>query len=81
MPIQITTTSGDAVRAAQTQAGANPLENLTVTQALAWIDANVTDLASARTGMKHIVKYLFIQKRRIDRLEAALQRYQQNRGK
>lgn len=79
MPLTVTTNAGDAVRAAQTQAGANPLENLTVTQALAWIDANVTDLASARTGMKHIVKYLFIQKRRNDRLEAALQQYQQNK--
>jgi len=79
MPIQITTNTGDAIRTAQTQAGANPLENLTVTQALAWIDANVTDLASARTGMKHMVKYLFIQKRRIDRLEAALQAYQQSK--
>lgn len=77
MPIQLSTNTGDAVRAAQTQAGANPLDNLTVTQALAWIDANVTDLASARTGMKHMVKYLFIQKRRIDRLEAAVQQYRQ----
>ena len=77
MPIQITTNTGDSIRTAQTQAGANPLDNLTVTQALAWIDANVTDLASARTGMKHMVKYLFIQKRRIDRLEAAVQQYRQ----
>lgn len=77
MPIQITTNTGNAIRTAQSQAGANPLDGLTVTQALAWIDANVTDLASARTGMKHMVKYLFIQKRRIDRLEAAVQQYRQ----
>lgn len=79
MPIQITTNKGNAVRTAQTQAGANPLDNLTVTQALAWIDANVTDLASARTALKQMVKVVFIQERRIARLEAALQQYQQSK--
>ncbi len=78
MPVTISTPKGDAVRAAQTQAGANPLNGLTVTQALAWIDSNVTDLASARTALKQIVKVVFIQERRIDRLEAAVQAYRQS---
>lgn len=77
MPIQITSTQGDAVRTAQTQAGANPLDGLTVTQALAWIDANVTDLATAKTALKQMVKVIFIQERRIDRIEAAVQAYRQ----
>lgn len=79
MPLTYTNPKGDAVRTAQTQAGSNPLAGLTVTQALAWIDNNVTDLATARTALKQMAKVLFILDRRVDRLEAALQAYQQNK--
>lgn len=78
MPAQFSTPKGDALRTAKTQAGTNPLDGLTVTQALTWIDSNVTDLPSARTALKQMVKTLFILDRRVDRLEAALQQYRQS---
>jgi hypothetical protein len=57
---------------AKTESGTNPLDNLTVAQALAWIDANVTDLASARTALKQVVKVLGIHERRLRMIERAL---------
>lgn len=60
---------GDARRQTEQQAGANPLDNLTLAQALAWIDANVTNLASVIVALKHIVRYLFVLRRRLDELE------------
>jgi hypothetical protein len=72
MPFQGTTPEGQAQRQAQADAGTNPFDALTLVQALAWIDANVTDLASARTALKQAAKMIFIQKRRIDKIESHL---------
>lgn len=57
---------------AVTQAGANPLNGITVTQALTWIDANVTDLASAKVALKHMVKVIGVQERRLRIVERML---------
>lgn len=38
----------------------NPLHNTTKTQANAWIDANVTDLASAKMALKIFAEYIII---------------------
>lgn len=79
MPVTFSTAKGDALRTAKTQAGANPIDGLTVQQALTYLQNNVTDLASAKTYMRELTKVVFIQERRLDRIEAALQAYQQNK--
>jgi hypothetical protein len=70
--VTITTQEGDDVRLAQTQAGTNPINSLTLTQALAYLQSNVTDLPSARVYLAHLTKLVFIQERRIARLEKVL---------
>lgn len=72
--VTVTTTQGDAQRLATTQAGANPLNGITLAQALTWIDNNVNDLATARTAMKHMTKHIFTQNERIGRLETQVGR-------
>lgn len=67
--VKVTTSAGDTYRTYKTQAGANPLEGLTVTQAVNWIDSNVTDLPSAKVALKHIIKALFVLKAEINRLK------------
>lgn len=37
----------------------NPLADLTFKQADTWIDSNVTNIASAKTALKHIVKLIY----------------------
>jgi len=70
--VSITTQEGDDLRTAQQQAGANPINNLTLAQALTYLQSNVTDLPSARTYLAHLTKLVFIQERRIARLEKLL---------
>ena len=68
MPLQTTTPEGDAIRQAQTDAGINPIDSLTLAQALTYLQNNVIDLASAKVYLGLLTKLVFIQKRRIDRL-------------
>ncbi len=70
--VTVTTSEGNALRQARTAAGANPLDNLTMVQALAWIDANVTDLPSARNALKHLVKLILILRNDLDRTKSGL---------
>lgn len=77
MPVTFTNASGDALRTAKTQAGTNPLDGLTLAQIDAWIVANVTDLASAKTALRQMAKLVAIHERRLDRIEAALKAYRQ----
>lgn len=72
MPLNISSATGDEIRAAEQQAGANPIAGMTLTQALAWIDANVTNLATAIVALKHVTRYLFVVERRLDEIEARL---------
>jgi hypothetical protein len=65
--VTITTTQGDKLRADQAAAASNPLNNLTLAQALTWIDSNLTDLASAKVALKQIVKALFMLQREVER--------------
>ncbi len=65
--VTITTPQGDALRTDQAAAGSNPLDKITLAQALTWVDANVTDLASAKVALKQIVKALFMLKREVER--------------
>ena len=59
--VSITTPAGDTLR--QTQAAAaTPLDDLTLPQALTWIDANVNNLADARTALKHLARLVFVLK-------------------
>ncbi len=60
--VAITTSEGDALRQSQqtAQTTGNPLDNLTLAQALTWIDSNVTDLNSARTALKHLATLVFV---------------------
>lgn len=44
---------------------ASPLTGVTFAQAVAWIDTNVTDLASAKAALKKIVKEIIIMKKQI----------------
>jgi hypothetical protein len=66
----MTSPEGDARRQAVADAGPNLLDMMTLSQALDWIDANVTNLATAIVALKHVVRYLFIVERRLDELEA-----------
>ena len=60
--ISVTTTEGDALRQSQqtAQTAGNPLDNLTLAQALTWIDGNVNDVTSARSALKHLAKLVFV---------------------
>jgi hypothetical protein len=58
--VSITTTAGDAKRQTTTDAGASPLDNLTLAQALAWIDTNVNNLADAKAAFRHLTKLVFV---------------------
>jgi hypothetical protein len=56
----ITTSEGDALRQSQQAAASNPIDGLTLAEALAWIDTNVVDLPSARAALKQLAKILFV---------------------
>lgn len=58
--VVVKTPEGDRLRQDEAAAVNNPLETLTLAQALTWIDNNVTDLASARAGLKHLAKLVFV---------------------
>ncbi len=60
MPIQITTPAGEAARKAKTDAGTNPIDNLTLAQALTYLQNNVTDLPSAKMYLAHLTKLVFV---------------------
>ena len=70
--VTVSTPQGNALRQAKTDAGTNPLDNLTLPQATAWIDANVTDLPSARTALKNLVKLILILRNDLDRTKSGL---------
>lgn len=76
MPFQTTTPEGDAIRQAQTDAGTNPIDSLTLAQALTYLSTNVTDLPTAKTYIGQLTKLVFIQARRIDRLEQTIKKGQ-----
>ena len=57
----ISTPEGDAFRQIQSTAINTPLDNLTLPQALAWIDANVTDLSTTRDALKYLVRLIYLQ--------------------
>jgi hypothetical protein len=65
--VTVSTHEGTALRQAQIAAAGNPLDGLTLPQALTWIDSNVSDLASARTTLKHLVKLIFVIKAEANR--------------
>jgi hypothetical protein len=58
--VSVTTAAGESKRQATTDAGTHPLDSLTLAQALAWIDANVNNLADARAAFKHLTKLVFV---------------------
>jgi hypothetical protein len=57
--VNITTPTGDAYRQAKADAGVNPIENLTLAQALTFLQSNVTDLPSAKVYLGHLTKLVF----------------------
>ncbi len=65
--VTITTSDGDTLRQSQQAAAANPIETMTLADALAWIDANVVDLPSARAALKHLAKTLFVLRAQVQR--------------
>ncbi len=65
--VQITTSEGNTLRQAQQASSGNPIESLTLPEALAWIDSNVIDLVSARAALKHVAKTLFVLRAEIQR--------------
>src|SRR2546423_690269 len=58
--ISVTSAKGETLRQTQIAARNNPLDGLTLDQALTYIDANVVDLASARTALKHLARIVFV---------------------
>ncbi len=65
--VTITTSESDSLRQAQQAAATNPIDNLTLADALNWIDSNVVDLPSARAALKQIVKVLLILRAQVQR--------------
>jgi hypothetical protein len=65
--ITIKTPQGDAFRADQAVAADNPLQGLTLAQALAWIEANPADPVSLQEALKQVLKSLFMLQREIER--------------
>jgi hypothetical protein len=65
--VTITTTEGDALRQTQQAAVSNPIDSLTLADALAWIDANVVDLPSARAALKQLAKTMFVLRAQVQR--------------
>jgi hypothetical protein len=61
-----------ALSTARAEAGANPLDGITVREAMTWIDNNVTSLAQAREALKLAVKIIAIQERRLRLIEKQL---------
>ena len=68
--VKVTSASGDALRKAQAAVPGNPLDTLDVPQALAWIDANVTDLNSLRAVLKAVTALLVIQRADLQRTKS-----------
>jgi hypothetical protein len=58
--VAISSDAGENLRQAKAAAANNPLDGLNLTQALTYLDANVTDVASVRAALKHITKLLFV---------------------
>ena len=69
--VKVTSANGDALRKAQGAAPGNPLDTLDVPQALAWIDANVTDLNSLRAVLKAVTALIIIQRADFERSTSA----------
>lgn len=72
MPFQASTPEGNAVRTAAQQAGSTPLDSLTVTQAVAYVNANVVDLPSAKAALIILVKILGKMESQIVQLQAQI---------
>jgi hypothetical protein len=58
--VTVSTSTGQALRTDQAADTNNPIESLTLAQALTYIDNNVVDLASARVALKHLCKIVFV---------------------
>ncbi len=67
MAIQISTPEGNALRQAKTDAGTNPVDSLTLAQALVYLQNNVTDLASAKAYLAQLTKVLFVLRAEVQR--------------
>lgn len=67
--IRVSTPAGAALRDGKADSS-TPLDALTVKQALNWLDTNVTDLASARTALKHLTRLIFTLRAERDRKES-----------
>src|SRR5258708_37287209 len=68
--VKVASATGEALRQAQAAAPGNPLDTLDVPQALAWIDANVTDLNSLRAVLKAVTALLVIQRADLQRAKS-----------
>lgn len=79
MPLQVSTPEGQAVRTASTQTGSTPLDGMTVSQVDAWINANVTDLASAKTALRIIGKLLFLIFAQLRQIQAELKQIKESK--
>jgi hypothetical protein len=69
--VSVTSFKGDALRQAKNAAGNNPLDGLTLAQALAYIDANVVDLLSARIALKNLAQIVFVMQAEREREKVA----------
>jgi hypothetical protein len=72
--VRVSTAEGAAARADKRAASGGIFENATYTQADAWIEANVTSLATAKTALKQLLKLCYINNIEIRRLKARMDR-------
>src|SRR5450755_2013185 len=69
--VKVSSASGQALRQAQAAAPGNPLDTLDVPQALAWIDANATDLNSLRAALKAVIALVIVQRADLQHTKSA----------
>lgn len=68
--VSVASAQGDIKRQAATDAGAYPLQGITLAQALAFLTANVSDLPTAKVYMGHATRKIFQLQAAVDELTA-----------
>ncbi len=81
MPIQVSTQEGATLRQVAVDdtnaGGGNVLNNVSLAQALAWVNANVTSLAKAVLALNYLVRILWDLNARVGLLEKEVKRLKQ----
>lgn len=72
--VRVSTPEGAATRADRQAARGGIFDKITYAEADAWIETNVTSLATAKTALKQLLKLCYINHAEIVRLKARINR-------